>query len=79
MKKASKNSLKEDLKPEYDLSKLRLVGRGKYAQRYNAGTNLVLLAPDVAKYFRDHESVNSILRSLIGVLKAQRGSVNKLG
>ena len=72
MKKAHKNELKDELRPEYDLSKLKAVGRGKYVQRYNAGTNLVLLAPDVVEYFPDQDSVNSALRSLIGIAKAQR-------
>jgi hypothetical protein len=72
MKKARKKDLKGDLKPEYDLTKLKLVGRGKYAQKYNAGTNLVLLAPDVVEYFPDEDSVNSALRSLIGIAKAHR-------
>ena len=40
MKKARKNGVKDDLRPEYDLTKLKLVGRGKYAEKYNAGTNL---------------------------------------
>ena len=72
MKKAHKNELNDDLRPEYDLSKLKAVGRGKYAKRYNARTNLVLLAPDVLEYFPDQESVNSALRSLIGIVKAKR-------
>jgi len=72
MKKIHKNELKDDLRPDYDLSKLKTVGRGKYAQRYNAGTNLVLLAPDVMEYFPDQDSVNSALRSLIGIAKAHR-------
>ena len=72
MKKAHKNELKDDMKSEYDLSRLKIVARGKYAQRYQAGTNLVLLAPDVVEYFPDQESVNSALRCLIGIIKAQR-------
>ncbi len=72
MKKARKSDLKDDLKPEYDLTKLRLAGRGKYAERYNAGTNLILLAPDVVEYFPDQDSVNSALRSLINIAKAHR-------
>ena len=72
MKKTRKNEMKEDLRPEYDLAKLKIVGRGKYAHRYNAGTNLVLLAPDVMRYFPDQDSVNSALRTLIGIAKARR-------
>ena len=76
MKKTHKNELKDDLRPEYDLTRLKAVGRGKYAHRYNAGTNLVLLAPDVVEYFPDQDSVNSALRSLIGIAKAQRRPAN---
>ena len=72
MKKTHRNELKDDLRPEYDLSRLKAVGRGEYAQRYSAGTNLVLLAPDVVEYFPDQDSVNSALRSLIGIAKAHR-------
>jgi len=43
--------------------------RGKYAARYKAGTNLVLLSPDVAEHFPDDRSVNSALRRLIHVTK----------
>jgi len=55
------------LRPEYDLSKLRGGVRGKYAKRFQQGTNLVLLSPDVAKYFPDERSVNAALRSLVGI------------
>ena len=53
----------DELRPEYDLSEL-LKGavRGKYADRYKEGTNLVLLAPDVAEAFLDEEAVNEALR-----------------
>jgi hypothetical protein len=43
--------------------------RGKYAARFRAGTNLVLLSPDVAEYFPDEQSVNTALRTLIRVAK----------
>lgn len=32
--------------------------RGKYAERYAEGSNVVVLSPDVAKSFPDSESVN---------------------
>jgi hypothetical protein len=42
----------DDLRPEYDLSQLLERGvRGKYAERYKEGTNVVLLEPDVAEAF----------------------------
>ena len=53
----------DELRPEYDLSKLLKDGvRGKYAERYKEGTNLVLLAPDVAAVFPDDSAVNEALR-----------------
>ena len=39
--------------------------RGKYAERYRAGTNWVLLDPDVAKAFPNEEAVNDALRLVI--------------
>ena len=38
--------------------------RGKYAARYQEGTNVVLLEPDVAARFPDAASVNRALRAL---------------
>ena len=69
MKKKCKSS--DDLRPEYDFFRLKEVERGKYAARYQAGTNLIHLEPDVAKVFADDESVNQALRSLIRLAKAQ--------
>jgi hypothetical protein len=62
----------DELRPEYDLAKLPKPIRGKYAERFRAGTNLVLLAPDVAKAFPDDESVNEALRLLIRAAERSR-------
>src|SRR5713226_7786128 len=64
-KKTEKRERQQDLRSEYDLSKLKGGVRGKYVSRYRAGTNLVLLSPDVAEYFPDEQSVNTALRTLI--------------
>jgi len=72
MKKEANSEMEDDLRPEYDLSQLRNRVRGKYAERYKKGTNLVLLAPDVAQAFPDSESVNEALRLLIKVAKTSR-------
>ena len=40
--------------------------RGKYARRFAAGSNVVVLAPDVARRFKDSRAVNRALRSLVG-------------
>jgi hypothetical protein len=64
-----KRRQRNGLRREYDLSALKGGIRGKYAARYRAGTNLVLLSPDVAEYFPDEQSVNTALRTLISVAK----------
>lgn len=56
---------------DYDF---RLGTRGKYARRYVEGTNLVLLAPDVARIFPDSQSVNEALRVLAQVTRRDRNS-----
>jgi hypothetical protein len=56
-----------DLRAEYRREELGVGVRGKYYKRFQAGSNVVLLAPDVARFFRTSESVNDALRSLIGV------------
>lgn len=69
-RKAEKRKTNNGLRREYDFSKLRGGVRGKYLARYNTGTNLVLLSPDVRKYFPDAQSVNTALRALIRVAKS---------
>jgi hypothetical protein len=71
MKKTSHKERNNGLRPEYDLSKLKGGVRGKYAQRLRAGTNLVLLSPDVARFFPNEKSVNAALRSLIDIAKTR--------
>jgi hypothetical protein len=58
-----------DMLEEYDFS-----GgvRGKYAKRYAEGANVVVIEPDVAEYFPDHDSVNESLRSLVSIIKKRR-------
>lgn len=55
----------DDLRPEYDFSQMKGGVRGKYAERYREGTNLVLLDPDVAAAFPDAKAVNNALRQLL--------------
>jgi hypothetical protein len=59
MKKATNVSSGDEMRSEYDL---RGGVRGKYFERYQEGTNLVLLDPDVARVFRDSATVNETLR-----------------
>ncbi|RJQ56135.1 MAG: hypothetical protein C4526_02395 [Nitrospiraceae bacterium] len=66
MKRMRKDS---DMLEEYDFSKGI---RGKYAKRYAEGTNVIVIEPDVAKFFPDHDSVNQALRSLTEIIKKQK-------
>jgi hypothetical protein len=71
-KRTERRKLTDELRREYDLSKLKGGVRGKYATRYEAGTNLVLLSPDVAEHFPDERSVNTALRKLIRVTRVKK-------
>ena len=64
MKKESTKRASDELRPEYDLARLKGGVRGKYYKQAVAGTNLVLLEPDVARTFPDSTSVNRALRLL---------------
>jgi hypothetical protein len=75
MKKDAEQEMDDDLRPEYDLTQLLQGGvRGKYAERYRAGTNLVLLAPDVAHAFPTEEAVNQALRLVMQLAKIPTGA-----
>ena len=63
--------LEDEMRPEYDLSQLKGRVRGKYVERYRAGTNLVLLESDVQTAFPDAEAVNEALRMLMKVARRQ--------
>ena len=62
------NPKTDELRPEYDFS-----GgvRGKHHTAYQAGTNVVLLDPDVAGAFPDSSSVNTALRLLLEIAEKQ--------
>ena len=61
MKKMPKTTDSE-MSAEYDFSQ---GVRGKYSERFAAGTNIVALSPDVAEAFPDSASVNKALRTLM--------------
>ncbi len=65
MKKASTKRNNSELRSEYDLSKLKGGVRGKYYRQATAGTNLVLIEPELTNVFPDTESVNRALRLLV--------------
>ncbi len=64
MKKESAVKRNNELRKEYDLSKLPGGVRGKYYRQATAATNLVLIEPDLSAIFPDSETVNRALRLL---------------
>src|SRR4029079_3036605 len=72
------DELEDEMRPEYDFSKLKFVGRGIYAKRYRSGTNLVLLEPDIRADFPDDESVNEALRVIAKAAKQQATRAQKV-
>ena len=63
----------DELLPEYDTQLIRDGARGKYAERYAAGTTVVALEPDVAAAFPDAAAVNAALRALLEIARRQIG------
>jgi hypothetical protein len=51
----------ETMAAEYDFTQ---GVRGKYAERFTEGTNVIVLDPDVAAFFGDAKAVNGALRLL---------------
>jgi len=71
----SKVVMKDELRPEYDMKSLLKAGtRGKYAARYAAGTNLVLLEPEVAKAFPNEKAVNEALKLVMKLKQVQENA-----
>ena len=58
-----------EMRDEYDFSE---GVRGKYAKRFAEGSNVIVLAPDVAEFFSDAEAVNEALRLLANSAKAKQ-------
>ena len=57
------DNLKDDLRPEYDFAAMKGGVRGKYHRRLKVSTNIVRLAPDLAKVFPTDEAVDEALRT----------------
>jgi hypothetical protein len=60
--RSESNTWVDNMKQEYDFSK---GVRGKYFKRYQAGSNVVILDPEIAAVFKDSEAVNDALRARI--------------
>ena len=63
-KKARTRRTTAEMRPQYDFS-----GgvRGKYADQYRQGINVVLLEPELVEAFPDSKSVNEALRGLLAI------------
>jgi hypothetical protein len=55
-------SNEDTLRPEYPADLIKSGVRGKYAERYREGTNVVLIDPDLHRLFPTAEAVNRALR-----------------
>lgn len=67
----SDNSEQPEMRDEYDFSE---GARGKYAERFKQGSNVVVLDPDVAAEFPTPEAVNKALRVYLARRKAEEGA-----
>ena len=65
MSQATSNQHAPDILNEYDFSE---GVRGKYAEQYYAGKNMIRLDSDVAEMFPDAKSVNDALRALAKII-----------
>lgn len=71
MKKDNRKST-NDMRPEYDFASMKGGVRGKYAKRYRAGTNLILLDPELAEAFPSDAAVNEALRAVLKMTETVR-------
>lgn len=63
---------KDSLKAEYPAELIKSGVRGKYAKRYRAGTNVVVIDPDLHKVFPTSEAVNRALRDYLARKRSAR-------
>jgi len=61
-----------ELRDEYDLSKMTVVPKGRYARQHRVGKNIALLEPDVVQAFPTDEAVNEALRLVMRMAEIPR-------
>jgi hypothetical protein len=66
MRKNQNTKRDPDMLPEYDFSR---GVRGKHAKRYAAGSNIIVLAPDLVTFFPNSQAVNEALRALVQIAR----------
>lgn len=62
----------DEILPEYDAALIRSGERGRYAEQYRQGTNLVPLDADVAAAFPDPAEVNAVLRAVAAIIRSHQ-------
>jgi hypothetical protein len=67
-----KDELEDELRPEYDVSKLRVRKLGPARKSFG---DVIKLDPDVAGAFPDADAVNEALRFLIRVTKENQNNL----
>ncbi len=63
----------EGMRAEYRREDLGTGVRGKHFAEFKKGSNLVILAPELARIFPTNEAVNAALSSLVGVARSATG------
>jgi hypothetical protein len=73
MKKTTR-AISDELRPEYDFAAMKGGVRGKYARRVHGGTNIVVIAPEVADAFPTEQAVNEALKGVLRTTRAVRST-----
>ena len=68
MRKA-KNPAPVELRPEYKRSDFKALVRGKYVERLQTSSNVVVLEPEIAALFPNAAAVNAARRSLAEIAR----------
>ena len=61
----------DDVRPNYDFTD---AVQGKYAKRFQEGSNVVILSPDVADAFPTSDAVNEALREVLEKRKGRESA-----
>jgi hypothetical protein len=64
---------KDELQPEYRFD-YRKARPNRFAAKYQEGSRVVILDPDVARVFTTAESVNAVLRALLETMPPKASS-----
>jgi hypothetical protein len=70
--KKNNGPTEDDMREEYDFSKMQGGVRGKYLERLRQQSNIVVLDPEVAAAFPTGDAVNAALRGILDTAKAVR-------